>query len=195
MKLDRLIQIKTNNLKPVKGRVLLSEPFMGDYFFGRSVVLLADHNDEGSFGVIVNKRVSNRLGDYIKDFPVSDMPLYLGGPVESNRMFFIHTFGEVIDQSVPIFRGLYWGGNIEDVKELAASNLLNEDNIRFFVGYSGWGAKQLHSELKRNSWVVTHINADQIFKTQPDELWKKLTLQLGTNYQLWKTFPEDPAMN
>lgn len=195
MKIDRLIQIKANNMAPVKGQVLLSEPFMGDFYFGRSVILLAEHNNDGSFGLILNKSVKTRLSDALKDFPDMDLPLFLGGPVDANRLFFIHTLGNQIESSIPVIKGLYWGGTIESVRKLAARNLLNEKNIRFFLGYSGWGAHQLEGELKRNSWAVTRITPRQIFHTKPRKLWNILTRQLGFEYQLWHKFPVDPTMN
>lgn len=195
MKIDRLIQIKANNLKPVKGQVLLSEPFMGDFYFGRSVILLAEHNPEGSFGLILNKSVKTKLNDALKDFPDLNLPLFLGGPVDANRLFFIHTLGDRVESSIPVMKGLYWGGTLDSVKELATMNLLNENNIRFFLGYSGWGAHQLEGELKRNSWAVTRITPRQIFHTKPLKLWNLLTRQLGFEYQLWHKFPADPTMN
>ncbi|MBN2639008.1 MAG: YqgE/AlgH family protein [Bacteroidales bacterium] len=195
MNLDHLIQIKTNNVKPLKGRVLLSEPFMDDYYFGRSVVLLAEHNPEGSFGVIINKKISTRLSDLLPDFANTDLKVYLGGPVETNRLFYIHTLGNIIQDSIELMDGLYWGGNLDEVTELSVKNMLNDENFRFFLGYSGWGAEQLSTELLRNSWAVTNIDKDQIFKTKSDLLWKKLTLQLGRNYRLWNKFPANPATN
>jgi len=195
MKIDRLVQIKVNDLRPAKGRILLSEPFMGDYYFGRSVILLAEHNPEGSFGLIVNKTVSTKLRDLIPDFPELEANVFIGGPVETNRLFFIHTLGDKIEHSVPIIEGLYWGGEIEAVKALAESNSLNESNIRFFMGYSGWGANQLETELKRNSWAITRITAKQLFNIQPKLLWNKMTHKLGEEYQLWHKFPIDPTMN
>ncbi len=195
MKIDRLVQIKANNLKPVKGQVLLSEPFMGDFYFGRSVILLAEHNSEGTFGLILNKSVTTKLNDALKNFPNIDIPMFLGGPVDANRLFFIHTLGERIESSIPVMEGLYWGGSMESVKEMASLNLLDENNIRFFVGYSGWGAHQLESELAKNSWAVTPITPQQIFHTKPRMLWNLLTKQLGYEYQLWHKFPADPTMN
>lgn len=195
MKIDRLIQIKANSLKPKKGQVLLSEPFMGDFYFGRSVILLIEHNTEGSFGLILNKSVKTKISEALTDFPDIDIPIFLGGPVDANRLFFIHTLGNRIESSIQVMNGLYWGGTIESLKELALQGVLNEKNIRFFLGYSGWGAHQLEGELKRNSWAVTQITPDQIYQTKPQKLWKLLTHQLGAEYQLWHKFPADPTMN
>lgn len=195
MNIDRLIQIKSNDLKPAKGRVLLSEPFMGDYYFGRSVVLLAEHNKEGSMGIILNKPISTQLNDVVQDFPEIKLPLYLGGPVENNRLFYIHTIKDKISDSIEVAKNLYWGGKLDDIIELANLGLLNNENIRFFIGYSGWSGQQLDSELKKNSWAITPITASQIFHIKPELLWKKLTRQLGADYRLWNKFPVNPSNN
>ncbi len=195
MKIDRLIQIRTNDLKPAKGRLLLSEPFMGDYYFGRAVILLAEHNADGSFGLILNKPVSKLLNEVTEDFPGVEVPLYLGGPVDSNRLFFIHTLGDQIHDSVEVIKGLFWGGNMEDMLELARLKKLTPENSRFFLGYAGWGANQMEEELKRNSWAITRATADIIFKTKSELLWKKLTRKLGSEYRLWDKFPVNPNLN
>ncbi len=195
MKIDRLVQIRPNDLKPAKGRLLLSEPFMGDYYFGRSVVLLAEHNQEGSFGLVLNKPVNKRVNEVTEDFPVLDAPLFIGGPVEPNRLFFIHTLGNDISDAIEVVDGLFWGGNMEDVMELAQIKKLTPQNSRFFLGYAGWGAHQMEDELKRNSWAITTATSDFILKTDPALLWKKLTRKLGSDYRLWAKFPVNPNMN
>ncbi len=195
MKIDRLVQIRPNNLKPAKGRLLLSEPFMGDYYFGRSVVLLAEHNAQGSFGLVLNKPVNKTIREVTEEFPELDAPLYVGGPVEPNRLFFIHTLGEEISDSVEVIKGLYWGGNMEDVIELSQIKKLTPENSRFFLGYAGWGAHQMEEELKRNSWAITTATSELIFKTSPQLLWKKLTRKLGSDYRLWAQFPVNPNLN
>ena len=141
--IDRIFEIRSNNLKPAKGKLLLSEPLMGDYYFGRSVVLLAEHNDEGSFGVIMNKPVTAKFNDVIKDFPKFDTSIFIGGPVETNKLFYIHTFGEEVQDAIEIADGVFWGGDIEVIKEMVFLGRANNQNIRFFIGYSGWGANHL----------------------------------------------------
>ncbi len=195
MKIDRLVQIKPNNLKPAKGRLLLSEPFMGDYYFGRSVILLAEHNQEGSFGLILNKPVSKMLNEVADDFPNLKTPLYLGGPVEPNRLFFIHTLSDQVSDSIEVMKGLFWGGNMEDILELSQLKKLTPQNSRFFLGYAGWGVHQMEDELKRNSWAVTKASAELILTTKSDLLWKKLTRKLGSDYRLWDKFPVNPNLN
>ncbi|MCK4361336.1 MAG: YqgE/AlgH family protein [Bacteroidales bacterium] len=193
--IENLIIIKTNNIKPGKGKLLISEPFLLDYYFKRSVVLLAEHNEEGSFGIIMNKPVSAKFNEIVKNFPEFNAQLYLGGPVKNDSLFFIHTLGDHIEGSLEIIDGLYWGGNIEAIKEMITLNILNPADIRFYIGYSGWTANQLDAELKKNSWVVSRATVDQLLNTQPNKLWS-LTLQnLGKEYALWTNFPSDPSMN
>ncbi len=192
---DNLIKIKTNNVRPEPGKILISEPFMFDYYFKRSVVLLAEHNEEGSFGVIINKPMSVKFNDVIKNFPNFDSKIYLGGPVKTDSLFFIHTMGEEIEDSMPIIKGLYWGGDLEIVKEMIVLNRLNPENIRFYIGYSGWMPKQLEMELKRDSWVVSDIDVDSVMFANPDYLWKNTLEKLGGQYKLWTNFPTEPTLN
>jgi putative transcriptional regulator len=193
--IDRFIQIKTNSLKPSKGRLLLSEPFMGDFYFGRSVVLLAEHNDEGSFGVIMNKPVTASFNEVLKDFPEFDATVYLGGPVESNSLFYIHTLGEALEGASEIIEGLYWGGDIEALKEMILIKKIQPQDIRFFIGYSGWGAQQLDGELKKNSWVITRASKSRLLKMDPMYMWENLLNKMGDNYRYWSKFPIDPNVN
>ena len=193
--IDRFIQIKTNDLSPSKGRLLISEPFMGDYYFGRSVILLAEHNEEGSFGVILNKPVSAKFNEVLKDFPDFDATMYLGGPVETDSLFYIHTLGEQIEGATEILDGLYWGGDIEVLKELILLKKIDSKDVRFFIGYSGWGAEQLNTELKRNSWVITRSSKKRVLSTDPMMMWEKFLSKMGDNYKYWNKFPIDPTMN
>jgi putative transcriptional regulator len=193
--IDRIFEIRSNNLKPAKGKLLLSEPLMGDYYFGRSVVLLAEHNDEGSFGVIMNKPVTAKFNDVIKDFPKFDTSIFIGGPVETNKLFYIHTFGEEVQDAIEIADGVYWGGNLEIIKEMVFLGRANNQNLRFFIGYSGWGANQLDSELKKNSWIITKADKDVFFNTHPAQMWDTLMRNMGGKYRYWTKFPSDPGLN
>ena len=190
-----LINIKTNNVKPGRGKILISEPFMVDYYFKRSVVLLVEHNKDGTFGVIINKPMDIKFDQAIKDFAAFDSKIYLGGPVKTDSLFFIHTLGDEIEGSLKIIEGLYWGGDVERVKEMIELNQITEANIRFFIGYSGWVPNQLNMELKRDSWVVSDISADLMMQTDPEKLWKRSLTQLGGKYKQWTNFPNEPADN
>ena len=124
-------------IKPKQGIILISEPSLKDFYFKQSVVLLVEHNEEGTFGVIVNKPIEVRLDEVIKGFPGLENTVYLGGPVKTDSIFFIHTIPG-IENSLRIMDGLFWGGDIEVVRDLMVSGKLSDDQIRFFLGYSGW---------------------------------------------------------
>ena len=194
-KIEDILTIRSNDIKPGRGRILISEPLLSDYYFKRSVILLAEHNDEGSFGVIMNKPLAVRLNEVVKDFPDFNSEIYLGGPVQNDSLFFIHTLGDKIGGSHEIINGIYWGGDMETVKELITLNLIKPDEIRFYIGYSGWSPKQLEGELIKNSWVVSYVNANYLLNTSPALLWQRSLEKLGDEYALWPTFPVDPNQN
>lgn len=193
--INDILKIRTNNLNPARGRILISEPFLIDYYFRRSVVLLAEHNEEGSFGLILNKPIDINLDEMVQGFPKLNFPIYLGGPVNTDNIFFIHTRGDLIDESMKVMDRLFWGGDIEQIKELLLIGELSPSEIKFFVGYSGWVSKQLENELTRNSWLVSVINSKQIMNNNPDKMWASVVKSMGQEYAYWSKFPTDPALN
>ena len=194
--MEKLLRIKSNELQPNRGRVLIAEPFMGDYYFGRSVVLLIDHQeDDGTFGVVMNKISGAMLNDIVKDFPVFEAPVYIGGPVQTDSLFYMHTLGHEIPESEEVLPGLFWGGDLSALQEMMTLKLLNKNQIRFFLGYSGWEAKQLSSELKRNSWVVSEANTASLLKTKSHLMWNHFLQRMGPAYDLWRSYPVNPELN
>ena len=193
--IDKILKIKTNNIKPSKGKILISEPFLIDFYFQRSVVLLAEHNEEGSFGLVINKPVDIKLDEVISDFPKFDANVCLGGPVKTDSLYFVHTLGNLIEGSLEIFNGLYWGGDIEIIKELILLNQIKPKDIKFFVGYSGWVSDQLDDELKRNSWLVSKTTTNQVMKMLGEKMWKSEVKKMGPEYAYWINFPSDPTQN
>jgi putative transcriptional regulator len=187
--------MKSTNILPAAGNILISEPSLQDFYFARSVVLLAEHNEEGSFGIILNKPVDLKFNEIVKDFPHFDGKIFLGGPVSTKNLFFIHTKGDLIENSQPLGQDLYWGGNIEDVKILLDSKLLNTGSIRFFVGYAGWSNNQLNEELKTDSWLVSSADTKKLIAYDPKEMWNRAIKDLGSDYALWANFPKDPGLN
>jgi putative transcriptional regulator len=193
--INDILQIKTNNLKPSKGKILISEPFLIDYYFKRSVVLLAEHNEEGTFGLILNKPVEMLITDVIQDFPEFNAQVFLGGPVKTDNLYFIHTKGDIIEESLEIIPGVYWGGEIEHVKELITIGKIKPHDIKFFVGYSGWVSRQLENELEKNSWLVSNIQAKDIMAIDTTDLWNSAVGSMGEKYAYWNNFPADPVLN
>ena len=192
MNLDKRFIIHSNSLEPKAGNILISEPLMNDFHFGRSVVLLIDHvESEGSFGIIINNTLNVSVNHIVDVFPDFEGLVFLGGPVADNQLFFIHTLGPLIPDSEPIMEGLYWGGDVETLKTLISIGIANESNTRFYLGYAGWDAGQLVTELVRNSWLVSETSAKQFFSVQPDRMWQTFVNQLGSPYEMWGRFPKN----
>lgn len=196
MDLGERFKIRSNSLEPRTGNILISKPLMNDFHFGRSVVLLIDHEEsEGTFGVIINKTLNASVSQIVDEFPDFEAAVYLGGPVADNQLFFIHTLGDLIPDSSPILDGLYWGGDAETLKTLIATGISNESNTRFYLGYAGWDAGQLVSELVRNSWLVGQITAEQFFSVPEEAMWQTFVNQMGSPYEMWRLFPKNAEDN
>ena len=181
-------------IKPHQGVILISEPSLRDFYFRQSVILLAEHNEDGSFGIIINKPIETRLNEVLKDFTDLDIPIYLGGPVKTDSIFFIHTKKNV-DKSLKIIDGLYWGGDIDTIREMLEMRMIKENEIRFFIGYAGWNPKQLDREIREKSWVLSHTTVDEIINKQPEKLWPGYLKSMGSDYAIWANFPADPSFN
>jgi putative transcriptional regulator len=187
-------KIEHNNVAPMQGKVLISEPFLDDIYFKRSVILLAS-NENGYFvGFVLNKFTEIDVHSTIKDFPKFDAKVSVGGPVRVDTIHFIHTLGEAIPDSVKIMDNLWWGGSFDVLKRLITENLIDEGQVRFFLGYSGWEPKQLEREISENSWLVSDLNADEIMNSD-SAIWKETLTKLGNRYKIWTTFPENPTLN
>ena len=195
MNKDELFKIQSNTLNPAIGDVLISEPFMNDFYFRRSVILLIDHNEEGSLGVIFNKRLTIPFNEIVQEFPEFKADVYLGGPVETDRIFFIHTIGEMIPDSHLISNGLYWSGNINALKAMIKMDFIKPHEVRFYVGYAGWDGGQLRNELKANTWLVGRFTSNELLSTMPGKMWSGLVNKMGKRYMLWDKFPVNPSEN
>jgi putative transcriptional regulator len=179
-----------------KGQLLIAEPsIIGDLSFNRSVILLADHNHDGSVGFILNKPLEYTINDLIPDIEAS-FKIYNGGPVEQDNLYFIHTIPELITGSIEISNGIFWGGDFELTKSLINEGKINKENIRFFLGYTGWSANQLESELQSNSWIIATNNyKSSILSKSSSQFWKEKIIELGGEYLIWSNAPENPILN
>ena len=112
-----IFKIQSNNVLPSRGKILISEPFLRDATFGRSVVLLIDHTEEGSMGLIINKQLPIFVNDIIKEFKyIENIPLYKGGPIATDTLFYLHTLAD-IPGAIPISKGLYLNGDFDEIKK------------------------------------------------------------------------------
>ncbi len=189
-----------NDLQPIpqRGSMLVARPTVEDNCFGHSVIMMVDgEEDEGSMGLILNRPTNLTMHDIMPDLKGSEnIRLFLGGPVNLDLMFFIHTLGnKVIPKSMPLSNGIYLGGDVEAIKTWLANNQ-PEDHVKFFVGYSGWQKNQLADEIDRHDWVVLDtLDAASIMSQDNDLLWRKAVAQFGDRYRLWLNWPASPSDN
>jgi len=182
-------------IKPQKGNLLVSEPFMLDPNFKRSVVLLTEFEEQGAIGFILNQRSDLIVSDLISESTCS-FPVFLGGPVANDTLHFVHACYDKLNSGIEIMEGIYWGGNFEALQVLINHDQINQSEIKFFVGYSGWAEEQLESELKQNSWLVANsFNSEVIFVEDEENLWKEVIIGLGPKYAHIANFPENPQWN
>lgn len=195
MQLDfDFFKVENESMAPRQGRILISEPLLNDSYFKRSVVLLTEYSEQGSVGFVLNKPIDLPVNEVIDDFPDFPATIYIGGPVAKDTIHFIHTLPDLIPNSVQVKGNIYWGGDFDRIKELIGENLIQPDQIRFFLGYSGWSPRQLDDEIENNAWLVSEIEPQKIM--HPDQhLWKKTLEDLGSKYKIWTNCPENPSLN
>lgn len=189
------IRIK-NTLKPEKGKLLLSEPFLIDDYFTRSVLLLCEHNDEGTFGFVINNYTNISFKDINPLFPDIAVRVSIGGPVKPEHLYFIHTLDSETYGGTQIHEEIFLGGDFELILNQLEQDQSIMTKLRFFLGYSGWSIGQLDSELLENSWLVVKIPAQEyLMDTENNDFWRELMHAQGGKYKLMSDFPLDPNMN
>ncbi|HUU99984.1 MAG TPA: YqgE/AlgH family protein [Bacteroidales bacterium] len=180
---------------PEKGKILISEPFLPDTFFNRSIVYLTDHNPKGSVGFILNKKLDIKISDAVEGFKGWNENLNMGGPVAPDTLHYLHNLGHLIPKSVWVDGDIYWGGDIDKIRELIKSGTVTQNQIRFFLGYSGWSPGQLEREIKENSWVIVKVKSETIMHSRGIDTWKRVLKGFKNKYRMWADFPESPEMN
>jgi putative transcriptional regulator len=193
-KLD-LFSINPEDKIAEQGRILISEPFLADTFFNRSVVYLVDHSDDGSVGFIINKALDIRIENTLEGFENYSDTISMGGPVASNTLHYLHTLGDIVPGSFHVSVFIFWGGELDAVRKLSSAGLIKEHQIRFFLGYSGWSPGQLQKELAENSWVIARVKPDTVMKSREDDSWRAILRGIDKKYRIWADFPVSPEMN
>ena len=177
------------------GNILVAEPFLLDDNFRRSVVLICEHHDLGATGLILNKPIEVRIHEIVPDFPESEAQLYIGGPVETNSLHFLHNVGDLLDDSLEVCHGIFWGGNFEKLKILMENGVIKDKNVKFFLGYSGWSEGQLDEELQGQSWIIDDMDPNYLFKTKPIVLWQTVLHNKGDRYTVIAQIPDMECLN
>jgi putative transcriptional regulator len=179
-----------------KGKILISEPYLGDATFERSVVLLCEHNDSGAFGFMLNKSTDFTVNSVLDEQLPFEQELFLGGPVAQDSLFFLLRQDKaILKDSVHIKDDLYWGGDFDHLKELIQDGSVEIHNCRFFLGYSGWSEDQLEQELESDSWIIADIDSEDMFSEKTASMWQDILRSMGGTYKMLSNYPIDPRLN
>lgn len=179
----------------IKSRTLISDPFLMGPVFERAVIYMVDHSEEGSMGFILNQPTYVSVGQAVPKIQECKFPVYYGGPVDDNILFFIHTLGDQITNSIEVQKGIYWGGDFEEISDLILNGTITEKEIKFFVGYSGWGEKQLEEEFNKDSWLMGEIKTEDLFSKLTKEFWNESLEKSKTEYSFLSKFAHTPSLN
>ena len=180
---------------PEIGSLLIADPFANDNYFTRSVVLLCNHDADGSFGFVLNNYIDIELHQILPGFPDVKTRISVGGPVETDSIFFVHKLDSIKD-GMDIGNGLKFGGTFSNMVEELKSNPELINQVRFFMGYAGWSKNQLADEMKTNGWIVSNeFNINELFQNFSTNLWKEIMEKKGGKFKLMSDFPLDPTNN
>jgi len=177
------------------GILLISDPFLKDPNFLRTVVFLCEHQNEGSFGFVVNKPMGLTLQDVVTEAEGLLIPLADGGPVQKDTLHFLHRRPDLIEGGVEVTDHIFWSGDFAQTLSLLKSGELPASDIRFFIGYSGWGESQLQQEIDDKSWITRLAKNDLIFNEEIESIWKESLTDLGGEYRQMINYPIDPQLN
>ena len=172
------------------GSILISKPFIEDKRFEKTIILIIEHNINGTVGLILNKKTNTTLNNILQND--SNITINNGGPVDKNTLFFIHPYPQLIRNSKEIKDGLFLGGNIEDISKGLKSGAISKNLILFFTGYSGWEEEQLKSEIEDGSWILHDIELNKLTNNLN---WSDVLIEINQEYEIWATAPSDFHLN
>jgi len=177
------------------GALLVAPPMQWDPNFRRAVVLVCEHTESGSFGLILNRSLTIVMEQVFEDMEGLDEEISWGGPVQPETLHFLHRLPDLIPDGIEIRDGIYWGGDFEVVKQAIHAGELDLDDIRFFLGYSGWSPGQLADEVEHGGWILTESTTDTVFDTAESAVWGQTLRSMGGTFAILANFPEHPSLN
>jgi putative transcriptional regulator len=177
------------------GTLLIADPFLKDPHFMRTVVFMCEHESIGSIGFILNRICEQTIDELISDLEDYPLPVYYGGPVQLDTVHYLHQYPNLLPGSKKIHGNIYWGGNFNTLIDLIKNNEIDFNKIKFFIGYSGWGNKQLNEEIKEKTWLSVNATQELVFTVNPENVWKESLKEMGGGFELLSNYPIDPQLN
>lgn len=182
-------------MQPSTGIFLIAAPTLLDANFKRAVVFLAQHDDDGTLGYVLNRQLKATLSEIVPDLYGFDAPLYWGGPCQNDTLHCIHNVGTHIPGAAEITNGIYWGGDFDVIRDLIIAGAAAAEDFRFFIGYAGWGGGQLDDEIEEKSWILTDSTPEAVFAESAKNFWTRTLKNMGGEYRTLAKTPEHPSLN
>lgn len=179
----------------MQGELIIAHPLLNDGFFNRSVVYITNYSEEGAIGFSLNFKTQFVLRDVRPQVKNGNFPIYEGGPVAKNQLFFLHTLGHDIPESFHVGNNIYMGGDFNELLHQIEHGKIRSYQVRFFAGYSGWSENQLEEEIRNRHWFVHHPAGNGFFSNEPDDLWGLQLSEVKSSYGIFADFGSDPSMN
>jgi putative transcriptional regulator len=179
----------------MQGQLLVAHPLLNDGFFNRSVVYLTSHGEEGAIGFSLNFKTQFLLRDVRPQIKNGNYPIYEGGPVAKNQLFFLHTLGHDLADSYQVNNNIFVGGDFNELLHMIEHGQVKTNQVRFFAGYSGWSEGQLEQEISNHHWLLNEPADAGFFETDPDDLWGNQLSEIKDSYSIFANFGSDPSMN
>ncbi|MGZ3885681.1 MAG: YqgE/AlgH family protein [Bacteroidia bacterium] len=179
----------------MQGQFLIAHPMLNDGYFKRAVIYLTEDGSEGSLGFVMNFKTDLFLRDLFPHLKNGNFPVYQGGPVSKNQLYYIHRLGHNLSESTSIGNDLFWGGNFFELCHLIEHGKVKNHDIRFFMGYSGWTVNQLKEELIQKAWFAVPAEATDILRSDPKTLWGDELGKIKSSYKVFSDIGFDPNLN
>lgn len=176
----------------LQGCLLVANGSLMDPNFRRTVVVITEHNDEGTMGLVLNRPADvtvEQAAPALSSLVSGDSPVYVGGPVQPEAAIVVADFGSVTAETKLVV------GTIGLLSTLDESPMPSIKRARVFAGYAGWGPGQLEAEMLEDAWILEDALPADVFTDEPERLWSNVLQRKGGNYRMLALMPADPSMN
>jgi putative transcriptional regulator len=182
-------------MESLRGQLIIASPAVMDPNFRQTVVLLAEHTEEGAMGVVLNRQADITVGEAVPELaPLAgdDATVHVGGPVSDSAVTVLAEFTEPERAALLVAEDLgFIPADVEDGEALAAA----VRRARVYAGHAGWGPGQLEAEMEEESWIVEEPRREDVFCAEPESLWAAVLRRKGGEYAVIATMPVDPSVN
>ena len=156
------------------GALLISTPLLHNTNFEKAIIFITEYNEKGATGFVVNYPFARVLNELVEFNYAKPFPLFDGGPVEKEGLFFLHRCSDIINNGNEVTGNIYMSGNFKQAVEAINKQDISTNDIKLFIGYCGWDAGELEAEIAEGSWKGLNVPLDIVFNDGKENLWDDL---------------------